>query len=141
MGNWRTVQIVGTCDRADVPGLRAQLERDPDGENFHPLVVNGGLFGLPNWAAERISAVGNLAERNYDVSDVARTIERLAIAAPSLAVKVHCGGDYEAPEVVATITLSGGVATIGPPEIATLPEISEEQIMGQFFIQRQRQQG
>lgn len=131
MGNWRTVQIVGTCAAAEVPALGRALNPGPDYRNFHCL-VNGGLFGLPNWAAEQISVIGNLAERGYDPDAVARTLTKLAAVAPSLAVKVHCGGDYEAAECVATVTLAGGVATMGPPEIAAIPDIDEDQVEAQM---------
>lgn len=49
MGNWRRVEIVGTCDQSDVEPLRQALDPGRNYENFHCL-VSGGLCGLKNWA-------------------------------------------------------------------------------------------
>lgn len=142
MGNWRTVQIVGTCDPADVPALHRALEPGPNYDTFHPLVC-GGLMGLQNWAAPVIDQIGNLAERDYRVDDVAATLADLAKVAPSLAMKIHCGGDNEARTVVATVTLAGGRTTIGRPELAVIPErpVTQAQMIDRINEQARRQRG
>lgn len=129
MGDWRTVQIVGTCAASEVEALRKAIDPGADYENHHCL--NGSdrsIAGLRNWGAEKINAHGNLAERNYDPDDVARQLEKLAIVAPSLAVKVHCGGNYEDKTCVATVILQDGKAVIGSPEVKRIAEFAEDDL-------------
>lgn len=136
MGNWMTVWITGTCSPTEVAALRQELILDYKSEEpkeLHCLDYTGGLAGLPNWAAETITAVGNLAERGFVPESIVYELERLALTAPSLAVRVHCGGDYESPECVATVVLENGKATIKKPEIATIPGIPETQMAGEFL--------
>lgn len=131
MGNWQRVKIIGTCAAAEVPALQQRLDlRDlrSNLDNFGPLSHVGGLCGLPLWAAEQIEAVGNLAERDYDAEAVGRHLGTLAAVAPSLAVKVHVGGDYESATCVATVQLANGEVTVLPPEVATIEEIDQGQI-------------
>lgn len=134
MGNWRRVQIIGSCALGDVSALIKALDPGKDYENFHCL-VNGGIAGLPQWASENIDAIGNLAERGYSVDDVAEQLEALAKVAPSLAVKVHCGGDYEVPDCVATVILDKGNAAVGDAEIEMIPETPKGQIESNFLQQ------
>lgn len=131
MGNWRRVQIVGTCDSTEVAALRKAITMDTRNlKDFHCL-LNAGMAGLPNWAAKEISAVGNLAERDYEPEHVRRTLEQLATVVPSLNVVVHCGGDYEDDTCIASVVLVHGKATVEPPRIEQLPEneITEERVM------------
>lgn len=132
MGNWRTVKINGSCSAQDVPALRKAIiydYRDPDDKiEFHCLMHTGGLAGLPMWAGEAINAVGNLAERDYTPDSVREALEKLSKVAPSLAVKVHCGDDWEENNVIATVTLVDGKAIVGDPEIELLPEIPPGQV-------------
>jgi len=141
MGNWRTIQIVGTCDRAEVAKLKEAIAFDYVDPKyygkFHCLSNTGGIAGLGDWAGEHINRVGNLAERDYSVVDVAEQLKALAAVAPSLKLKVHCGGDYEDRGVVATITvdgaaIAGGLVVIEPPEIESLPDIPQEQMRNNF---------
>lgn len=150
MGNWRTVRIIGTCDAEEVQALRQVVQDRPytfrdddessvyDEWSFHCLKGGLGLMGLPVWPAEKFDAVGNLAERNYDVEDVAKTLEYLATIAPSLKAVVHCGGDYEETTVVASVVLTAGKAEIMPPMIEDTGSVSEEQVMLNFFQQLKR---
>lgn len=139
MGNWRTVQIVGRCAPEDVWALKKEITWDIHGDvPFYSLSYTGGVAGLPMWAGEVINAIGNCAERDYSVEDIARDLEELAKVASSLEVKVHCGGDYESKDVVATITLKDGKAVIGEPEIATLPDIPASQMLANFWSQMMR---
>ena len=128
MGIWKRAMVVGTCATNDVAALKKALTYDKRTlEGFHPLVC-GGICGLPNWAAENIMAVGNLAERGYDADSVAETLEDIAKTVPSLRVKVHVGKDGEVSDCEATVTLADGKATVGPAEVATLPEIDKSQM-------------
>ena len=133
MGNWRTVQIIGTCSSKDVPNLREHLTVDNDYSNFHCLSSTGGICGLPNWAREHFDVIGNLAERDYSPEDVAEQLEKMVQDVPSLTVKVHCGGDYEDKKCVATVTVADGKVTIGDPEIEEVPEISQEQMKANLY--------
>lgn len=125
MGNWRTVTITGSIDAADVPAARAFVElgdRPVDWDRFHCLCWTGpSLCGLGRWIPKdggQIDAVGNLAERDYGVEEVAETLRNLVAVAPSLDVKVHCGGDWENTTCVATVTAREGQVTISDPEVA-----------------------
>jgi hypothetical protein len=123
MGNWRTVEIVGHICAADAPAARAFVEigEDWSGGRFHCLCYTGpSLCGLDRWLPAQggdIDAMGNLSERNYDVDDVAETLRKLVEIAPSLEVKVHCGGDWEDENCIATVTVHDGEVTIGAPEV------------------------
>lgn len=134
MGNWTTVNIVGTCAESEVAELRKALDPGRDYRNFHCLVC-GGICGLPNWAGTNINATGNLAERGYNAESVREQLEVLAMVAPSLAVKVHVGGENESSECVATVTLANMVATVGPPEVASITKPSDEQLRAMAFKQ------
>lgn len=134
MGNWRTVQIIGTCDKADLDALKGAVTVGDDYEGFHCLCYCGpSICGLGNWPAETINAIGNLAERDYSVDSVADALRDLVTAAPSLNVKIHCGGDWEDRTCIATLIAGGGSVTVAEPEIAELPEISQAQMADNFF--------
>jgi len=137
MGNWMTVHVVGTCAQNEVASLADELHldsrREDDRYPFHCLCDTGGMCGLGYWAAPKIDRIGNLAERDYTVEDVARQLEKIAKRVPSLTLKVHCGGDYESKRCVATITLALGKAIIGPPEVEEVGEIPVEQMNENFF--------
>ncbi|MGH3548896.1 MAG: hypothetical protein ACRDQU_12460 [Pseudonocardiaceae bacterium] len=61
MGNWRTVNIVGTFDPTEVPAAREHLTVKDDWSNFGPLSISNGLCSLGDWPAGSVMAVGNLA--------------------------------------------------------------------------------
>lgn len=130
MGNWMRVEIEGTCDPAEVPALMDACEM---GADFHPLTNTGGLCGLGMWPATDIHAVGNLAERDYTPSAVAKALDRLAKVAPSLRVKVHCGADYEGNGCVATVTLADGEANVGAPEREKIPPLDNAKCTANLF--------
>lgn len=139
MGNWRTVNIVGTMSPQDAQALRAHLgypgywkdvDNDPAWQRFGPLSFckdQPSLCGVNDRPAPVMDRAGNLAERDYSVDDVAKTLRELLTVAPSMGLKVHCGGEYESLECVATVTVSGGAVTVGPPEIPELKPMSDEQ--------------
>jgi len=121
MGNWRTVQIEGSIAAEDVPAARAFVNTGEDWDRFHPLCNYGpSLCGLGDWVGETVRAVGNLSERDYSVEAVADTLRKMAVYVPSLRLKVHCGGEYESTDCVATLTVLDGEVTVGPPEVTTV---------------------
>jgi hypothetical protein len=134
---WR---LVGRIGRADAPAAVGFVELGPDPGNwdaFHCLCWPGpSLCGLGRWVpyvGGVVHAVGNLAERDYGVEDVAETLRRMVLIAPSLDVKVHCGGECEDPTCVATISARDGRVTVGPPEIEQVGEGMEGQGIVRLF--------
>jgi hypothetical protein len=130
MGNWRTVRIVGTCDAEDVGALADAIAWNGDFRTLHCLSASYGLCGIGFWAASDINAEGNLSERDYSVEDVAVQLEKLLMVAPSLDVVVHCGGDFEHKDVIASIVVSKGEVKQGPLLIKTLrSELDQAKVM------------
>lgn len=78
-------------------------------------------------------ACGNLAERDYTVADVAEVLVELAGLAPSLRVKVHCGGDNETTGCVATIAVADGTVVVGPVEVPQVAPVTDEQARGRLL--------
>jgi hypothetical protein len=121
VGNWRTVNIVGTIAPPDLAAARGFVNTGEDYSRFHPLCNHGfSICGLGDWVREDVLACGNLSERDYSIEDVAGTLRQMASVVPSLRLKVHCGGDYESTVCVATVTVAEGVVTVGAPEVAQL---------------------
>ena len=142
MGNWMTVNITGTIARqSEVDALRARLDYEPGGgigdySHFGPLSFNStrpGLCGVGDWPALRIDRCGNLAERDYSVEDVAETLRELVHIAPSMLLKVHCGGEYESDECVATISVGEGLVVVGKPERETVDGPPDAQMFGNLL--------
>ncbi len=141
MGDWMTVTVVGTIDPVDVGAACAFVEigrnYDDWAGRFHCLRYTGpSLCGLGRWipaGGGEINAVGNLSERNYGPDAVAETLTQLMAVAPSLSLKVHCGGPYEDTTCTATVTAVGGVATVGPPEVEKVGEGLERLAEGRLF--------
>ncbi len=133
MGNWRSVDIVGSISPQDAPAAAEFVNTGQDWDLFHCLCYSGpSLCGLGPWippTGGQIRATGNLSERNYGPEDVAVTLEKLVAIAPSLELKVHCGGDWEDATCVATVTVHDGVVSIGPPEVAKVGEIISDRAM------------
>ena len=136
MGNWRTVVLTGTVDESEVEALRDRVTyTDDDYNNFGPLSYNSkrpSIFGLCDWVAPTIVAGGNLAERDYSVKSVADILTKLVAIAPSLNLKVHCGGDWESEQCIATITVEHGTVTIGGPEIDLVHGVSDIESIGRL---------
>jgi hypothetical protein len=139
MGNWRTVNVVGTMSQGDADGLRRVLERGDDpfyrywGKPFACLSfcsARPGLAGLGDWPAAEVSRCGNLAERDYSVEDVAEALRDLVRLAPSMLLLVHCGGDWESDVCVATIHVGEGLVAIGTPMVEKVIGPSESQMLG-----------
>lgn len=133
MGNWMTVNIEGTCPASELPELKKIVSSTGNNyENFHCLVNSGGMAGVGDWAAEKIEASGNLAERGYSVEDVQEQLNVIGEKCPNADIKVHCGGDYESLECVNTVHLKNGIATILPPEKDNLEPLNEGKIRENF---------
>lgn len=140
MGNWMRLSLTGSCDESEVGALRDVLVVDlygdvdsPAWKMLGPLSISESLCGLGDWPAAVISDVGNAFERDYTAECVRSQLARLAKIAPSLALTVHCGGDFESADCVATVKAKEGTAEILPPEVKALPEISEDAAMGRLF--------
>jgi hypothetical protein len=136
VGNWRTVNIAGTMTGGDAAHLRAYLgysfrvRDDPAMSRFGPLSFSRdqpSLCGLNDWPNQAVSRAGNLAERGYDPDDVAQHLRELVTVAGSMMLAVHCGGDYEALDCVATIRVGEGLVAVGKPEVERIREMGDEQ--------------
>jgi hypothetical protein len=136
MDNWRTVNITGTMTEEDATALREYLgysydRDDPAMERFGPLSFSRekpSLCGLNRWPAAKVSAIGNIAERDYSPRDVARHLRKLVTIAPSMNLVIHCGGDWESARCIATIRVANGlVVMMKQPEVAQIDGISDEQ--------------
>lgn len=139
MGNWRTVNMTGTMTAADAATLRRLLDwgdyminRPEMPSEVECLTFSShspGLCGLNDWPAPTVTRCGNLHERDYSVADVHRALEALVHVAPSMLLKVHCGGEYESDICVATISVGEGLVVTGKPEVETItgPSVAQMQ--------------
>lgn len=142
MGNWRTVNITGAIAEAEIPALRERLGYSHrrgflSEQQFGPLSFNidkPSLCGINDWVRPQVSAVGNLAERDYTPEDVRDELQELLAIAPSMMLTVHCGGDYESEECVATIRTGEGLAVLLPPEVEKVQGVSDEQAGFNFML-------
>jgi hypothetical protein len=140
MGNWRTVNVVGTMGAEHAALLLDALDEGADyacgwDKPWACLTFSRArpsLCGLNAWPAGHMSRCGNLAERDYSVQDVAKALEALLPIAPSMLLKVHCGGEYESEQCVATISVGEGLVVVGKPERETVDTPSDEQVLGNF---------
>lgn len=141
MGNWRTVNVTGTMSAEDAQALREYLGYPgywhsdrydhPAWKHFGPLSFcrdQPSLAGIGDWPAPEVNRAGNLAERGYSVEDVAETLRDLLGIAGTMLLTVHCGGDYETLDCVATIRVGEGIAAVGKPEVERLQSMSDEQM-------------
>jgi len=136
MGNWRTVNLSGTMSARDASALRDWLgysyrvRDDPAMHRFGPLSFSRdqpSICGLNDWPAPVMNRAGNLAERDYDVDDVAECLRSLVEVAPSMLLVVHCGGDWESLDCVATIRVGEGLVAVGKPEVERIAEMGDAQ--------------
>jgi hypothetical protein len=136
MGNWRTVNITGTMTEDDASALRGYLgynyeAGDPAMSRFGPLSFSRekpSLCGLNDWPAPVVNRNGNLAERDYDPQDVVIHLRELIVIAPSMQLVIHCGGEYESLNCVATIRAGNGlVCRMKQPEVRQIHGIDDEQ--------------
>lgn len=144
MGNWRRVHVVGRVgDPVDGMKLYELLEFDytdpaADWDKFGPLSSTGGGMSLFNMGRRaEFSLVGNLAEREYEVSDVADHLRSLAKACPSLECMVHVGREWESNIVEATVTAQDGAVEVREPMATEIPTVSQDQFLGSMLVQMQ----
>lgn len=142
MGNWRTVNMTGTMTEQDAAALREYLGysfrtgNNPEMDRFGPLSFNRdqpSLCGINDWPAPTVNRAGNLAERGYDVEDVADELRKLVALAGSMLLTVHCGGDYESLDCTATIRVGEGLVAVGKPEVEKLAGIDDDQAVANMF--------
>ena len=143
MGNWRTVNIIGSVNTNEAKEMRKILSEDIFGDDFdwsRPDPVScvrfvKSLAGLNEWVKESgdINAIGNLSERDYDNDDIYNALVFLAENFPSLKLTLHSGSDWEDLTCSATFEVKDGVVTKLPPKIERLQEISSDMMMGRMF--------
>lgn len=136
MGNWTTVNIIGTCPADELPKLHQFVNAYKDNDNwdmFHCLCNTGGLAGLGDWTGTTINAKGNLAERDYSYDSVAEELQKIGQMCPTADIKVHVGGDHETLTCIKTVHLQNGTVEIKEPEIHQLEDMSHEQFRANFF--------
>jgi hypothetical protein len=147
LGNWRCVNIEGTMSAAHAAALRNLLDTGPDyewdgwSEPYACLgfnVARPGLCGLGAWPAATMSRCGNLAERGFTVEDVAGALTALLPVAPTMLLKVHCGGDYESETCIATVSVGEGLVVIGKPEREKITPPSQEQMAANLVMNLMR---
>lgn len=137
MGNWRTVQIAGHMNPAEVDALRDALQipepptvpysdTSPEWEVYERAVDavgpasftrQGSLFGLNDWVGPTIDARGNVG-KDVSVEEIFDHLAKLVQVAPSLTVVVDVGGEWESTTCIATITVGDGVVVISDPEVS-----------------------
>jgi hypothetical protein len=133
MGDWTTVNIIGSCAENEVAALKAEVDIGENYNKFHSLCNTGGLCGLGSWPAKKMFVSGNLAERGYDADDVADTLTELVKVAPSLDLKVHIGDHHESTKCIKTVTVKDGVVTLGDPEVDELVEQPQDVVNGRLL--------
>lgn len=139
MGNWRLCNITGTMSGEHALRLYAALDT---GSGYRPACeeafclafssVHPSLCGIGAWPAPHVNRCGNLHERDYSAGDVAEALRALVLIAPSMLLKVHCGGDYESEECVATISVGEGLVVTGAPERETVEAPPDDQVLENF---------
>ena len=137
MGNWKRAHLIGKVDPNEVPILRAacDIRSDRYYDRHHILSYNSfkpTLCGLNGWVQEEIDIIGNIGEKDPHIEDIVAKFKDLVRVAPSLKLRMHVGGNYEAKEVTHTIIVYNGEVTVGPPEMKEIKEIPESQMMGNF---------
>jgi len=124
--NKRAVWLVGTVSQEDLSKLRGFVRTGHDYQGFHALSHHGpSLDGLNDWPALTMDLVGNLPGHGYTIDEIAEVLLWAAAAAPSLRLKVHCGGDFEDANVAATITVADLDVIVGPAEVLRLRQTTE----------------
>lgn len=133
MGNWRSVNIVGTIPEEHIEPMTEYFTlgdyKDGGWDRFNPLSIMRSIFGLPDWVQEEVKAIGNLSERDYSVESIAEVLKLIAKKWPGCKLKVHCGGDYEDKTCIATIALEDDKVETRYPEVKMIDELSKEDIM------------
>jgi hypothetical protein len=139
--------MTGTMSERDAAALRQYLgyshrfissgeARDPAWDHFGPLSFDRdqpSLCGLNDWPAAKVARSGNLAERDYSVEDVGECLSGLVAVAPTMLLVIHCGGERESTECVATIRVGEGLVAVGPPEVQAIEPMSDAEATVNMF--------
>jgi len=136
MGNWRRVQIKGSVSVEDQPALAHWINIGDEYDRFHCLCQPGpgGICGLGPWGdVAEINALGNLAERDFTITDVVEAFEEAVNVAPSLDVLCHVGNDHEANDCVGTVAVKGGRVVKVGAMVEEIPEIDTASLRGRMF--------
>lgn len=131
MGNWRRVQIIGTCKKDEVYLLRKAISVAAP---FHCLSYTQVICGLGDWAKENINVVGNLAERDYQPVDIITALHKyIVLKVPSLELIIRIGGGYESDSCVGVIKVKNEIIEYLSPDINKMPEISKDHIRKNMY--------
>ena len=146
MGNWRTIEIQGHMAAEEAVQLREDLTYDYMSDAAkEPISVclcwgGGGrspmsIGGLGMWVKKDglLAGQGNLFERDYGVEDVKRGLERIAAKYPTFTAVVHCGGDYESAECVASLFAARGQVWQVDPLVQTVGGAPDSVIEGRLL--------
>lgn len=126
MGNWRTVNLIGKMSPDDAKNMINFLS---SGESWNTpsecFNMAKSICGLNIWVNKDgiIDACGNLAERDYDNTDIENGLKFLVDKYPSIELVLHSGSDWESPICSATFHVKDGLVTKSEPEIKELPPI------------------
>lgn len=137
MGDWRRVQVIGTCGAADTSKLKAHLNctnhmDDSMWDRFGPLSHAGTLGAVPNWAREQFDAIGTLAERGFSPEEVKEQLEKLVEIAPSLKCRIHVG-ELTTAKCEATVVVVDGKVEVCDPEVEEVPDAPTGQFESDLF--------
>jgi hypothetical protein len=144
MGNWRTVNIIGSVNKDEAIEMRKILSENVfDNDDFDwskpdPVACVRfvkSLAGLNEWVKESgdINTIGNLSERDYDNDDIYAALVFLAEKFSSLKLTLHSGSDWEDLTCSATFEVKNGAVKKFSPKIERLQEISSDMMIGRMF--------
>ncbi len=140
MGNWRTIDIQGHMAVEEAVQLREDLTYDYVSDAAkEPISVclcfGSGLMGLGQWVKKDglLAGQGNLFERDYGVEDVKRGLEAIAAKYPTFTAVVHCGGEYESAECVASLFAARGQVWQVDPLVPTVGGAPDSVIEGRLL--------
>ena len=132
MGNWRTVNMMGAIPLRHIESMKEYFVCGDSYDNFNCLSIAGGLCGL-NWISPQVSAIGNLAERDYTPNDVVDILMLIAEKWPGVELKIHCGDDWEKLNCIATVILKDGKVKKLEPQVKEIMGIPHNQVAGNFI--------
>lgn len=143
MGNWRTVELKGKMsNQDDVKGIieyltvdRKDYESKASEDGIFYLQFGSGICGINQWVGSNgeIDVCGNVYERDCEVDDLERELNRIAACYPSLDMVLHVGGDYEDTNCVASFIVRDGLVQKVEPLINELSGINSGYMKQNFM--------